>query len=110
MDGVYGEYHRGRDFDVPLGTVVQAPAAATVVFAGPLLLSGQTLVLDHGQGVVSALFHLSRLEVRTGDSVAAGTTLGLSGDSGAAASPHLHWGVYLHGVAVDPALFERGIE
>ena len=107
MDAIHGEYHRGLDYDVPVGTVVEAPAAGTVLLAGPLALSGETVALDHGQGVISVFFHLSRIDVRPGDSVEARAPLGLSGESGLAASPHLHWAVYVHGVAVDPRALQR---
>lgn len=107
MDSVHGEYHRGLDYDVPAGTLVQAPAAGTVLLARNLALTGLTLVLDHGHGVLSALYHLSRIDVREGDRVEGRAPIGLSGDSGLAATPHLHWGVYVHGVAVDPRALER---
>ncbi len=102
LDALGGERHRGLDYAIPLGTLVRAPAAGTVLFAGTLVLSGQTIVVDHGQGVVSVIQHLSRLDVRTGDHVAAGATLGLSGESRLTAAPLLEWRVYLHAVAVDP--------
>jgi murein DD-endopeptidase MepM/ murein hydrolase activator NlpD len=102
MDGLSGEFHRGLDYDVPPGTVVRAPAGARVVLARGLVLSGETLVLDHGQGLVSVLFHLSRIDATEGQEVAAGAPVGLSGDTGIAETPRLHWGVYLHGVALDP--------
>ena len=70
VDSVWGEVHRGLDYEVPPGTEVLSPAAGTVLFAGPLLLTGQTVVIDHGQGIVSALFHLS------------GSTCGLAGPRG----------------------------
>jgi len=109
-DGTFGEYHRGIDYPVPPGTLVQAPAAGTVVFAGALTLLGNSLVLDHGQGVTSLLCHLGRVEVRGGDRVEARAALGVAGASGIAAGPHLHWGVYIHGVAVDPELLARGLD
>src|SRR6266511_1607332 len=84
-----------------------APAAGTVLFAGPLTLSGQTLVIDHGQGVVSALFHLSRIDLRTGDRVEPRAIVGLSGDSGIAPTPLLQWRTYVHGVAVDPSVLQQ---
>lgn len=105
-DGVYGEYHRGMDYEAPEGTPVVAPTSGIVLFVGDLPLSGKTLIVDHGQGVVSAFFHLSRLGVAEGQTVAPGTALGRSGSSGVAATPHLHWGVYLHGIAVDPRVFQ----
>jgi hypothetical protein len=101
-DALWGEHHRGLDYEVPLGTAVMAPGAGTVRFAGPLALTGTTLVLDHGQGVVSVLAYLSRLDVRLGERVEARAVIGLSGDGGASPSPQVHWRVYVHGMAVDP--------
>ncbi len=106
-DAIFGEYHRGLDYDVPGGTAVLAPAAGVVTFAGPLTLSGQTVVLDHGQGVVSVLFYLSRIEVHESDHVAARAPIGLSGDSGIAPNPLVRWAVYVHGVPVDPSVILR---
>ena len=105
-DSLFGEYHRGMDYLVPPGTVVQAPAAGRVVLAAPQILTGNTLVLDHGQGVLSVFFHLSRIDVKEGEWVQSRSPIGLSGDSGIAAAPHLHWAVYVHGVAVDPRVME----
>jgi murein DD-endopeptidase MepM/ murein hydrolase activator NlpD len=102
IDALQGERHRGLDYAVPVGTSVRAPAAGNVLFAGPLSLSGETVVIDHGQGVVSVLQHLSRVDVRTGEALSAAAVVGLSGDSGLAPEPMLQWRVYLHGVAVDP--------
>jgi murein DD-endopeptidase MepM/ murein hydrolase activator NlpD len=102
LDSLYGEGHRGRDFEVPAGTVVKAPAGGTVLFAGSLTLAGNTVVIDHGQGVVTALFHLSQIDARVGDRVQAGDRIGRSGDSGIAPSPQVHWRTYLHGIGVDP--------
>jgi hypothetical protein len=106
-DSLFGEYHRGMDYLVPSGTVVQAPAAGRVVLASPQILTGNTLVLDHGQGVLSVFFHLSRIDRKEGEWVESRAPVGLSGESGIAAAPHLHWAVYVHGVAVDPRVMER---
>jgi hypothetical protein len=106
-DAIWGEYHRGLDYVVPLGTPVASPAAGSVLFAGPLVLTGETVMVDHGQGVVSVFYHLASTPVRTGDWVEAGAPLGLTGETGIASVPHLHWGVYVHGVAVDPHVTER---
>ena len=105
-DSLFGEYHRGMDYLVPAGTVVQAPAAGRVVLAAPQILTGNTLVLDHGQGVLSVFFHMSRIDVKVSDWIESRSPIGLSGDSGIAASPHLHWAVYVHGVPVDPRVME----
>jgi murein DD-endopeptidase MepM/ murein hydrolase activator NlpD len=101
-DALQGERHRGLDYAVSVGTPVRAPAAGTVLLAGRLALSGETVVIDHGQGVLSVLLHLSRVDVRPGDAVLSGAVVGLSGDTGLAPEPMLEWRVYLHGVAVDP--------
>ena len=105
-DGIYGEYHRGLDYEVAAGTPVQAPAAGTVLFAGTLALTGRTIVVDHGLGVLSVLAHLRDMSVAEGEWVEAGRTIGASGDTGVAATPHLHWGVYLLGVAIDPRVMQ----
>lgn len=102
MDGGLGSHHRGLDYSVAPGSPVVAPAGGSVVLAAPLLLTGQTLVIDHGQGLVSALCHLARLDVVAGDSLMPGALVGVSGDSGIAERPHVHWAVYLHGIPVDP--------
>jgi murein DD-endopeptidase MepM/ murein hydrolase activator NlpD len=103
-DAIWGEYHRGLDYLVPPGTAVAAPAAGTVLFAGPLALTGETVILDHGQGVVSVFYHLASTPLQHGDAVEAGQPLGVTGETGIAAVPHLHWGVYVSGVAVDPRI------
>jgi murein DD-endopeptidase MepM/ murein hydrolase activator NlpD len=102
IDALQGERHRGLDYAVPVGTPVHSPAAGSVLFAGPLSLSGETVVIDHGQGVVSVLQHLSRVDARAGEAVSAAAVVGVSGDTGLAPEPMLQWRVYLHGVAVDP--------
>ena len=101
MDGMFGNRHRGLDYE-GAGGLPLSPAAGVVLYAGERTLTGGTIVLDHGQGIVSLLAHLARVDVRDGDRLEAGTPLGLVGDTGVAQTPHLHWGVYVHGVPVDP--------
>ena len=102
FDALQGERHRGIDYPVAAATPVRAPAAGNVLFAGQLTLAGGTVVIDHGQGVVSVLHHLSSVAMREGESAAAAAVIGLSGQSGLAPEPLLQWRVYLHAVAVDP--------
>jgi murein DD-endopeptidase MepM/ murein hydrolase activator NlpD len=102
IDALWGERHRGLDYSVPAGTPVRAPGAGTVLFAGPLRLAGGTVVIDHGQGVVSVLHHLASTSVREGEALAAGAVVGASGQTGFTPEPMLQWRVYLHAVAVDP--------
>ena len=101
-DALQGERHRGIDYPLAVDTPVRAPAAGRVLFAGPLALPGQAVVIDHGQGVVSVLHHLASVAVSQGQDVAAAALVGRSGQSGLAPEPMLQWRVYLHGVAVDP--------
>jgi hypothetical protein len=110
MDGGLGDQHRGLDYPVASGQMVQAPAGGTVVMAEPLLLTGNTVVLDHGQGLVSMLCHLSQLEVRPGERVEPRQRLGTAGDTGLASFSHAHWATYLHGIPVDPSVVMKIFE
>jgi murein DD-endopeptidase MepM/ murein hydrolase activator NlpD len=95
--------HAGVDIAAARGTNVRAPQAGAVAEVGDYVLTGKTLILDHGQGVHSAYFHLDTVLVREGDVVRKGATLARVGTSGLATGPHLHYGVYIHGKDVDPA-------
>lgn len=97
--------HAGVDIAVARRTAVFAPAAGLVADVGDYTLSGRTLLLDHGQGVFTAYFHLDTVLVRRGDEVSAGRTIGRVGLTGLTTGPHLHYGVYVHGKDVDPAAF-----
>ncbi len=99
-------YHRGVDYAAATGTPVVAPAAGKVMLIGReadgFQLHGNTIGVDHGQGVSSILIHLSRIDVKEGDVVQAGQRLGAVGATGAATGPHLHWGLYVNAQSVDP--------
>jgi murein DD-endopeptidase MepM/ murein hydrolase activator NlpD len=95
--------HAGVDIAASRGSSVNAPAAGNVVDVGEYVLTGRTVVIDHGQGVLSAYFHLDTALVRRGDQVAAGKRIGRVGASGLATGPHLHYGIYIHGKDVDPS-------
>jgi murein DD-endopeptidase MepM/ murein hydrolase activator NlpD len=99
-------YHRGVDYAASTGSPVVAPAAGRIVLVGReadgFHLHGNTIGIDHGQGVASIFIHLSRIDVREGEFVQAGQTVGGVGSTGASTGPHLHWGLYVHGMAVDP--------
>jgi len=97
--------HSGLDFAAPLGAPVAAPAPGTVIRVGDYFFNGNTVFLSHGQGLVTLYSHLSRIDVRKGQHVQRGETLGAVGMSGRATGAHLHWGVSLNGALVDPALF-----
>jgi murein DD-endopeptidase MepM/ murein hydrolase activator NlpD len=94
--------HAGLDLPARRGASVTAPASGIVIDVGDYVLSGRTLLVDHGQGVVSAYFHLDTALVAKGDVVKRGDRLARVGSTGLATGPHLHYGIYLHGKDVDP--------
>ena len=97
--------HGGLDVAVPTGTPVRAAAAGRVINTGGYFYAGNTVFVDHGQGFITVYLHLSRIDVREGDRVERGAMLGAVGATGLVTGPHLHWGVLLNGVYVDPELF-----
>lgn len=94
--------HTGTDFDADSGTPVTAPNGGEVVLADNLYYSGNTVILDHGQGLYSYLAHLSEIDVREGDPVKKGQTVGRVGATGRVTGPHLHWTLRLLRTRVDP--------
>lgn len=102
-DATRPQLHAGLDYEAEPGTPVLAPGAGVVVFAGALAHTGNTVVIDHGQGLRSFLFHLQELAVETGDALEQTDTIGSLGATGYAQQPHLHYELRLHGVAIDPA-------
>ena len=99
--------HAGVDVAVGKGSRVIAPAGGTVADVGDYVLTGRTLLVDHGQGVFSAYFHLDTVLVRRGDEVQPGKAIARVGSTGLSTGPHLHYGVYVHGRDVDPASWHR---
>jgi len=124
FNGKIESRHTGRDYPVNEGSPVKAVADGTVVLAGEHFLTGNSVYIDHGGGMVSASFHLSSLGVKTGDEVKRGQTIGKVGATGRASGAHLHLGIrwltarvdaqpllesplQLHNVGEKPAVTER---
>ena len=99
--------HSGLDLAVGRGTPIGASARGLVLATGDYFFNGKTVFVDHGNGLISMYCHLERIDVAAGDSVARGQRVGLSGMSGRASGPHLHWSVILNGAMVDPELFVK---
>ena len=97
--------HNGLDIAAPNGAAINAPAAGTVIATGNFFFNGNTVFLDHGQGLLSVYLHMSRIDVRQGQQVQTGQRLCNVGATGRVTGPHLHWIVYLNQETVDPALF-----
>lgn len=106
-NGQEGAPHAGLDVAVGTGTPLRAAAAGRVIATGDYFYAGKTVFIDHGQGFITVYIHMSRIDVKEGDMLARAAPLGLSGATGRVTGPHLHWGVLLNGVYVDPELFLR---
>jgi murein DD-endopeptidase MepM/ murein hydrolase activator NlpD len=98
----------GLDMAVSEGTPIHAPAAGIVTFAeASLILTGGTVLIDHGFGLSSSFLHMSRLDVKVGDHIAPGQVIGAAGMTGRATGPHAHWGFNWFDVRLDPALLPK---
>lgn len=111
ISSVYGmrrsteNFHKGIDISTPSYTSVFAPIGGTVLLAGQFNLQGNTVIIDHGQSVCTVYYHLSSFSVKPGQIITKGEKIGEVGDSGLVTAAHLHWGLYIHGEAVDPMVW-----
>ena len=105
-NGEAGSYHSGLDVAKPTGSVILAPADGVVILAAdrPFTLEGNLLMIDHGAGLNTAFLHLSRIDVRVGQRVLRGQPVALSGATGRATGPHLHWSLRWRDAKIDPLL------
>ncbi len=107
-NGVFANdyYHRGLDYAGGYGSPVVAPAGGKVALVGyeknGFRVHGNVVGVDHGQGVVSIFMHMSKITVEEGQVLNPGDQIGAIGTTGSSTGPHLHWGLYVNGVSVDP--------
>jgi Peptidase family M23 len=100
-------YHRGLDLAAPIGRPIYAPNAGRVVLARSFRKYGNAIVLDHGGGITTLYMHMSALLAHEGQRVTIGQPIGRVGMTGVATGPHLHWGLYVRGTAVNPAFWTQ---
>jgi murein DD-endopeptidase MepM/ murein hydrolase activator NlpD len=94
--------HEGIDVTAPMGSPIEAPAGGVVTDAGWESGYGNTVIIDHGYGIVTKFAHASKLLVRAGQHVSRGQRIALVGNTGLATGPHLHYEVHVNGRPVDP--------
>ncbi|AJC92155.1 zinc metallopeptidase, M23 family [Campylobacter subantarcticus LMG 24377] len=98
-------YHSGTDFRAANGTKIYASNDGIIRIASNRYYAGNSVVIDHGYGIYSQYYHLLKLNVKVGQKVKKGELIGLSGASGRVTGPHLHFGILVNGVQVDPLDF-----
>jgi murein DD-endopeptidase MepM/ murein hydrolase activator NlpD len=100
--GPVSSFHEGQDFGAPEGTAVLAPAPGQVVLAEELTVRGNAVIVDHGGGLHTGYWHLSKIDVQPGQEVKAGDKLGEVGTTGLSTGWHLHWEMRIGTTPVDP--------
>ena len=98
----WGRMHKGIDWACPVGTTIYASSAGTVMSAGYSSSYGYNVLISHPDGKMTRYAHCSQLLVSAGEYVEQGETIAKSGNTGRSTGPHLHFEIYVNGVAVNP--------
>ena len=109
LNGLPRNPHSGLDIAAPLGTKIKAPAPGNVILTGDFFFNGNTILIDHGGGLITMVCHLDKIYVETSEELSRGTVIGTVGSTGRATGPHLHWSVSLQGHRIDPQSFMETI-
>jgi len=109
FNGTLKSYHGGADFRASVGSPVKAANDGIVVIAKDRYYAGGSVVIDHGEGIYTQYYHLSRIDARVNQTVKKGEIIGLSGQSGRVNGPHLHFGVIANGAQINPLDFVKKI-
>ncbi len=103
----YSIVHKGTDFRASVGTPVYAMNDGIVKIKRNFTTYGNTIVIDHGDGLITLYMHLDKMNVNQGDYVKAHDIIGLSGQTGYASAPHLHISIKINGISIDPYIFMK---
>ena len=103
FNGEERSFHRGADIATGAGRTIHSSNSGRVALTGDLFFSGNTVIVDHGQGIFTGYLHLSEIWVQEGQQVGGGDIVGLSGSTGRVTGPHLHWMLRIDGTVCDPA-------
>ena len=103
--GGYSDFHTGTDIGAPTGTPVVAVASGTVTYAGWMDVGGNTVIIDHGNGMTTLYCHLSDFACSVGQTVSTGQTICYIGSTGFSTGPHLHYEIRVNGVFIDPLTY-----
>ncbi len=111
LNGVSGRIHKGVDIAAPLGTEVKASNDGLVTLSRNYFSTGNTVVINHGTGIVSVYYHMDELLVKENSRVLKGQVIGKVGSTGVSTGAHLHFGIWIFGVDADPLeLIDRDLE